>query len=93
VEIFLDKKACFEHSRTLIKLRFATTEKPCFVAFFAYRIVNKKEQRTTGKTSMKPCVLEMVELVRGLEHKNKTEVLHMSNYVNHIRTADISLIF
>jgi hypothetical protein len=86
VDISLQKKACFENSEIVIRLRFVPTEKPCLVASckVAYHIAKKKEPRTTGKTLVKPCILEMVEVMRSLEHTNETETLHVSNYVTHI---------
>ncbi|XP_042228849.1 protein ZBED8-like [Homarus americanus] len=64
VDLFCAKKARFEKARTLPKLGFAPTQKPCPEASYkvAYRIAKQKKSNTIEETLVKPCALEMVEL-------------------------------
>ena len=77
VDIFREKKARFEKAGTLPKLGFAPIQKPCFEASYkvAYRIAKQKKPHTIGETLVKPCALEMVELVCGLEQRKKIEAV------------------
>ncbi|XP_042208670.1 protein ZBED8-like [Homarus americanus] len=92
VDIFRAKKARFEKAGTLPKLGFAPTQKPCLEASYkvAYRIAKQKKPHTIEETLAKPCALEMVELVCGLEQRKKIAAVPLSNDVIHSRIADIS---
>ena len=91
-DTFQAKKARFEKTGTLPKLGFARTQKRCLEASFkvAYCIAKQKKPRTIGETLIKPCALEMVELVCGLEQKRKIEAVPLSNDDIHSRIVDIS---
>jgi hypothetical protein len=86
------KKAQFEKAGTLPKLRFAISQKHFLEASYnvAYRIAKQKKPLTIGETLVKPCTLEMVELVCRLEQRKKLEVVPFSNDVIHSRIVDIS---
>ncbi|XP_042203602.1 protein ZBED8-like [Homarus americanus] len=92
VDLFRAKKARFEKAGTLPKLGFAPTQKPCLEASYkvAYRIAKQKKPHTFGETLVKPCALEMVELVCGLEQRKKIAAVPLSNDVIHSRIVDIS---
>lgn len=92
VDIFREKKARFEKVGTLPKFGFAPTQKPCLEASYkvAYRIAKQKKPHTIGETLVKPCALEMVELVCGLEQRKKIEAVPLSNDVIHSRIVDMS---
>jgi hypothetical protein len=70
---FCEKKTQFEEAGTLSKLGFTISQKPFLEAFYeykaAYRTAKQKKPHIIGETLVKPCVLEMVELVCRLEQK------------------------
>ncbi|XP_035213968.1 protein ZBED8-like [Stegodyphus dumicola] len=93
LEFFTKKKAQFSKSGTLTKLGFGISQKPLVEASFrvAYRIAkSKKPHHTIGETLIKPCALEMVELVCGLEQRKKLEAIPLSKDVIHSRIVEIS---
>ena len=86
------KKARFEKAGTLPKLGFITTQKPFVEASYkvAYRIAKQKKPHTIGETLIKPCVLEMVEIVCGTKERKALESVPLSNDTIQSRIADIS---
>ncbi|GFS28299.1 protein ZBED8 [Nephila pilipes] len=92
LEFFTKKKAQFSKSGTLTKLVFGIPQKPLVEASFrvAYRIAKSKKPHTIGETLIKPCALEMVELVCGLEQRKKLEAIPFSNDVIQSRIVEIS---
>jgi hypothetical protein len=89
---FREKKAQFGKTGTLPKLGFSNLQKPFLEASHkvVYRIAKPKKPNTTGETSVKPCALEIVELVCGLEQRKKLEAFPLSNDVIRSRIVDIS---
>ena len=81
VDSFRSNKARFEKSGTLPKFGFVKTQKPCVEASYkvAYRIVKEKKAHKIGETLIKPCALEMTELVCGTEQRKKLEAVPLSN--------------
>jgi hypothetical protein len=73
----LREKTRFQKSRTLPKLGFALTQKPCLEASHkaAYHVSKQKKQHTIGETLLKQRSLEMVELVCGLKQRKKSEAV------------------
>ncbi|KAJ8728586.1 hypothetical protein PYW07_006282 [Mythimna separata] len=61
------KKARFEKAGTLPKVGFTPTQKPCLEASYkvAYRIAQQKKPHSIAETLVKPCALDIVELVCG----------------------------
>jgi len=92
LEVFQIKKARFEKSGTLPKLGFVPPQKPCLEASYkvAYRISRSKKTHTIGESLIKPCALEMVELVYGLEQRKKIEAIPLSNNTINSRISDMS---
>jgi len=92
VESFRCKKAQFEKGGTLPKFEFIKTQKPCLEASYkvAYRVAQENKPHTIEETLVKPCALEMTELVYGTEHKKKLETAPLSNDTINSRIADIS---
>ena len=92
VDSFRSKKARFEKSGTLPKFGFIKTQKPCLEASYkvAYRIAKEKKAHTIGETFIKPCALEMTELVCGTEQRKKLEAVSLSNDTISSRIIDIS---
>ena len=86
------KKARFEKAGTLPKLGFITTQKPFVEASYkvAYRIAKQKKTHTIGETLIKPCVLEMVEIVCGKKERKALESVPLSNDTIQSRITDIS---
>lgn len=87
------KKARFHASGTLPKLGFSATQKPTLEASYkvAYLIAKDKKPHTIGETLVKPCALEMVELVCGKQHRKEIENIPLSNNVIQSRIHDMSL--
>ena len=56
----------------------------------AYRITKEKKPHTIAKTLIKPCALEMTEIVCGSEQRRKLEGILMSNNIVNSRIHDIS---
>ena len=91
-DTFLQKKARFEVSGTFDKHGFIPTEKPLLVASYkiACRIAKEKKPHSIAETLIKPCALEMTEIVCGSDHRRKLEGIPMSNNVVKSRIDDIS---
>ena len=91
-DTFLQKKARFEVSGTLDKYGFIPTEKPLLLASYkiANRITKEKKPHSIAEALIKPCALEMTEIVCGLDQKSKLEIIPMSNNVVESRIDDIS---
>ena len=87
----MQKKARFEVSGTLDKYGFIPTKKPLLVASYkiAYRIAKEKKPHSIAKTLIKPCALEMTEIVCDSDQRRKLEGIPMSNNVVKLR-IDIS---
>lgn len=92
IDLLRMKKARFENAGTLPKHGFITTQKPYLEASYkvAYRIAQQKKSHTMGETLIKPCALEMVELVCGVKERKKLESVPLSNDIIHSRIIDIS---
>jgi hypothetical protein len=91
--LFRAIKAQFKKAGTLPKHRFDISRKPFLEASYKvdYRIAKQNKSHTIGKPLVKPCALEMVELVCGLEQNKILEAVPFS--IDLIRSAipDISL--
>ena len=87
----MQKKARFEVSGTLDKYGFIPTKKPLLLASYkvAYRIAKEKKSHANAKTLIKPCALEMTEILCGSERRRKLEGISMSNKVVNSRIHDI----
>ena len=92
VDSFRSKKAQFEKSGTLPKFEFVKTQKRCVEASYkvVYRIAKKKKAHPIGETLIKPCALEITELVCGTEQRKKFEAVSLSNDTIRSRITDIS---
>ena len=88
----MQKKARYEVSGTLDKYGYIPTEKPLLVASYkiAYRIAKQKKPHSIAETQIKPCALEMTEMVCGSDQRRKREGIPMSNNVVKSRIDDIS---
>ena len=91
-DTFLQKKGRCEVSGTLVRYGFIPTEKPLLVASYkiAYRIAKEKKLHSIAETLIKPCALEMTEIVCGSNLRRKLEGIPMSNNVVKSRIDDIS---
>ena len=92
VDSFRPKKARFQKSGTLPKFGFVKTQNPCVETSHkvAYRIAKEKKVYTIGETLIKPCALEMTELLCGAEQRKQLEAVPLSNDAIRFRIADIS---
>ena len=79
-DTFLQKKARFEVSGTLDKYGFIPTEEPLLLASYtiAYRNAKEKKSHSIAETLIKPCALEMTEIVCGSDQRRKLEGIPMS---------------
>ena len=70
----------------------SSRHKPCLEASYevACRIAKEKKPHAIGETLVKPCALEMTELVCGKEHRKKLEAIPLSNDTINSRITDIS---
>ena len=77
---------------TLPKFGFIKTQKPCLEASYevAYRIAKEKKAHAIGEILVKPCALEMIELICGTEQGKKLEAAPLSNDTISSRITDIS---
>ena len=91
-DTFLQKKSRFEVSGTLAKHGFIPTEKPLLVASYkiVYRIAKEKKPHSIAETLIKPCALEMTEIVCGSDQRRKPEGIPMPKNVVKLRIDDIS---
>ena len=73
---FLQKKARFERGGTLDKHGFIPTGKPLLEASYkiAYQIAKNKKPHTIAETLIKPCALEMTEIVCGSKQKKNLKL-------------------
>ena len=71
VNVFRAKKARFEKASTLPKLGFTPTQKPGLEASLkvAYHTAQQKKPHTIAETFLKPCLLDIVELVCGRDKR------------------------
>ncbi|KAL0879709.1 hypothetical protein ABMA27_003424 [Loxostege sticticalis] len=92
IDDFRIKRARFEKAGTLPKLGFTPTQKPCLEASYkvAYRIAQQKKPHTIAETLVKPCALDIVELVCGKDERKKVEAVPLSNDVIHSRIVEMS---
>ena len=75
----LDKRARFCAAGALPKLGFCSEDKAGLEASYqvAYRIAKEKKPHTIGEQLVKPCAIDMVELVCGVEQKRKLALNHV----------------
>lgn len=92
IDDFCTKRARFEKTGTLPKLGFIPTQKPCLEASYkvAYRIAQQKKPHTIAETLVKPCALDIVELVCGKDQRKKIEAVPLSNDVIRSRIVEMS---
>ena len=91
-ESLLAKRARFRAAGTLPKLEFCSEDKAGLEASYrvAYRIAKEKKPHTIGERLIKPCAMDMVELVCGVEQKRKLEKIALSNDTVRCRISDMS---
>jgi hypothetical protein len=67
------KKNQFERAGILPRLGFAISQNTFLQAFYniSYRIAKQKKPHITREILVKPCALEMIELICGLEQERK----------------------
>ena len=88
----LAKRARFRAAGTLPILGFCSEDKAGLEASYrvAYRIAKEKKPHTIGERLIKPCAMDMVELVCGVEQKRKLEKIALSNDTVRCRISDMS---
>ena len=88
----LVKRTRFRAAGTLPKLRFCFADKAGLKALYdvARRITKEKKPHTIGERLIKPCALEMVELVCGVQQKKKFEKIALSNDTIQCRISGMS---
>ena len=90
--VFETKRARFELSGTLDVHGYFPEKKPQLKASFCVALKFEKEKpHTIAETQIKPCAIEMVELVCGNDAKQKIAQIPLSNDTIHDRIRDMSL--
>jgi hypothetical protein len=81
LESLKQRKARFHSSGTLPKLGFGSTQKPLLEASYkvAYLIAKNKKPYTIGENLIKPCALQMVEVVLGKQQRKQIAEIPLSN--------------
>jgi hypothetical protein len=72
-----------------------STEKPLSEASYkvAYLIAKNKKPHTISENLIKPCALQMVEVVLGKQQRKQTVAIPLSNNVISSRVLDMSAMF
>ena len=88
----LVKRARFRAVGTLPKLGFCSEDKAGLEASYrvVYKIAKEKKPHKIGERLIKPCAMDMVELVCGEEQKRKLEKIALSNDTVRCRISDMS---
>ena len=86
------KRARFLSKGTIVTHGFVPHVKPALEASYrvALRISKDKKPHTIAETLIKPCAMEMVELMCGKEAKNKLSHIPLSNNTIHDRIVEMS---
>jgi hypothetical protein len=89
---FEGKKARFQVKGTIVSHGFVPCEKPALEASYrvALRICKDKKPHTIAETLIKPCAMDMVEVMCGKEARNKVSLIPLSNDTIHDRIRDMS---
>jgi len=90
---FRQKKARFHTAGKLTTGHgFVPTQKPALEASYrvAYRIAKVKKPHTIGETLIKPCALDMVQLMCGEQHRKALQTIPLSDNVIKRRIDDIA---
>jgi hypothetical protein len=92
LQLLKQKKARFNSSDTLPTLGFGSTQKPLLEASYkvAYLIAKNKMPHTIDENLMKPCALQMVEVVLGKQQRKQIAEIPLSNDVISSRILDMS---
>ena len=90
--LFETKRARFEGSGTLGVHGFVKEKKPLVEASYrvALCIAKEKKPHTIGESLVKPCAMDMVQILFGNEAKQKIAKIPMSNDTIHNRIEDMS---
>lgn len=86
------KRARFQSKGTIVTHGFVPHIKPALEASYkvALRISKEKKPHTIAETLIKPCALDMVELMCGKEARHKISHIPLSNDTIHDRIRDMS---
>jgi hypothetical protein len=92
LESLKQKKARFHSLGTLPKLGFGSTQKPLLEASYrvADLIAKNKKPHTIGENLIKPCALQMVEVVLGKQQREQIAEIPLSNDVISSQILDLS---
>ena len=86
------KRTRFCAAGTLPSLGFVSEDKSALDASYrvAWRIAKKKKPHTIGELVIKPCAMDMFELICGKEQKKQIEKIALSNDTVRRRITDLS---
>jgi hypothetical protein len=89
------KRARFHSSGTLPKLGFGSTQKPLLEASYkvAYLIAKNKKPHTIDENMIKPCALQMIEVVLGKQQRKQIAEIPLSVDVTNSRILICQLMF
>lgn len=90
--LFKIKRARFEGREKLNNYGFVPEKKPALEASYrvALRIAKDKKPHTIAETLIKPCAMEMAEIMCGKDAKFKISQIPLSNNTIHDRIKDMS---
>ena len=92
-ETLKTKRAPYEKSGTLLKMGFTSVEKPHLLASYkvAYRIAKEMKPHTFAKEVVKPCVIDMADIILGDGAARKLKQVALSNDTIARRIKDLSI--
>ena len=92
-ETLKTKRARYEKSGTLPKMGFTSVEKPHLLASYkvAYRIAKAMKPHTLAEEVVKPCVIDMADIILGDGAARKLKQVALSNDTIARRIKDLSI--
>ena len=92
-ETLKTKRARYEKIGTLPKMEFTSVEKPHLLASYkvAYRIAKEMKPHTLAEEVVKPCVIDMADIILGDGAARKLKQVALSNDTIARRIKDLSI--
>ena len=91
-ETLKTKRARYEKSGTLPKMGFTSVEKPHLASYkVAYRIAKEMKPHTLAEEVVKPCVIDMADIILGDGAARKLKQVALSNNTIARRIKDLSI--
>ena len=93
VETLKTKQACYNRNGMLLKMRFTSIEKPDLLGLYkvAYHIAKIMKPHMLAKEVIKPCVIDMADIILGDGAARKLKQIALSNDTVCRRINDFSI--